>query len=79
MLDKDAGTFGSGSAGTTSPRAAARGVHRSRLGTKSLLGVTNGVLAGVGGVYLATVSVPVTVVAAVSAVVLVSLIVIVHR
>ncbi|MFG3553393.1 hypothetical protein ACGGAQ_03300 [Micromonospora sp. NPDC047557] len=40
---------------------------------------TNGVLAGVGGVYLAKVSLPVTVVAEVSAVVLASLIVIVHR
>ncbi|GLZ62342.1 MULTISPECIES: hypothetical protein [Micromonospora] len=41
--------------------------------------MTHGILAGVGGVYLATVSLPVTLIAAVSAVLLASLIVIAHR
>ncbi|MCW3817829.1 hypothetical protein ONA91_25595 [Micromonospora sp. DR5-3] len=79
-MDRDVTNTGSTSdaAGATRQRSARRSPAR-RLGTKGLLAVTNGVLAGVGGVYLATVSLPVTGIAAAAAVIIGSLVVIVHR
>ncbi|WP_436531678.1 hypothetical protein [Actinoplanes sp. HUAS TT8] len=51
----------------------------TRWSAGNLVMVINGILVGVGGVFLATASVLVTVVAAVAAVLLAALIVLVHR
>lgn len=52
---------------------------RQRPGAGMLLTLVNGVLADVGGVYASTRSVPVTVIAAVMAVVVVALVLVFHQ
>jgi hypothetical protein len=53
--------------------------HRGRLDSGGLVGVVNGGLAGVGGVYATTHSVVITVVAGVVAIVLALMVLLFHR
>lgn len=78
-MDRNAEEAVSGTTDAGSLLQSGRPSGGSRLSARSLLAVTHGILAGVGGVYLATVSLPVTLIAAVSAVLLASLIVIAYR
>jgi hypothetical protein len=64
---------------TGSPGYGGRRRGQRRWGIGALLAVINGVLLGVGGVYATTSSVPVTIVAAVAAVLLAGLIVLAYR
>ncbi len=53
--------------------------RRGRWSANSLVVVINGMLVGVGGVFMVTTSVPVTVIAAAAAVLLGAVIVLTHR
>jgi hypothetical protein len=67
------------SASTLAPPKSSPQPPRRRPGTGALLALVNGVMAGVGGVYIRTHSVMITVIAAVAAIALVAMMLVCPR